>query len=159
MTPSSRRARKRDPLPLPSQPKISESILQMTPSPQSPPSLQNPRKTLRARRKRRRMPIQMTISSMRKTITLKKSCSLREETTMTSSGMMMAISHNLPKRKRRRRSRSQHLTQASILVPLTPPLLLEETKEYKRKELEVVPSEVNQWSVRKSKISVVSISR
>lgn len=45
------------------------------------------------------------------------------------------------------------------MVLLTPPLLLEETKEYKRKELEVVPSVVNQWSVRKSKISVVSISR
>jgi hypothetical protein len=157
MTLSSRRAKKQALLPQQSQPKTSESILGTTPNPLSLPS---PRKVERERRRRRRRILtQMMISSMKRTIKLRRSYSLRVETMMISSGMMMAISHSLRKRKRRRRSLSPHSTQVSLLDPLIPPLLSEETKVYKRKGQEVVPSEANQWSVRKSKTLAASISR
>jgi hypothetical protein len=153
---SSRRARKQALLPQQSQPKTLESILGTTPNPLSLPS---PRKVERERKRRRRILTQMTISLMKRTIKLRRSYSLRAETMMISSGMMMAISHSLRKRKRRRRSLSRHSTQVSLLDPLIPPLLSEETKVYKRKGQEVVPSEANQWSVRKSKTLAASISR
>jgi hypothetical protein len=157
MTLSSRRARKQALLPQQSQPKTLESILGTTPNPLSLPS---PRKVERERRRRRRRILtQMMISSMKRTIKLRRSYSLRAETMMISSGMMMAISHSLRKRKRRRRSLSRHSTQVSLLDPPIPPLLSEETKVYKRKGQEVVPNEANQWSVRKSKTLAASISR
>ena len=156
MTLSSRRAKKEALLPQQSQPKTLESILGTTPNTLSLPS---PRKVERERRRRRRILTQMMISSMKRTIKLRRSYSLRAETMMISSGMMMAISLSLRKRKRRRRSLSRHSTQVSLLDPLTPPLLSEETKVYKRKGQEVVPSEANQWSVRKSKTLAASISR
>jgi hypothetical protein len=153
---SSRRARKQALLPQQSQPKTLESILGTTPNPLSLPS---PRKVERERKRRRRILTQMMISSMKRTIKLRRSYSLRAETMMISSGMMMAISHSLRKRKRRRRSLSRHSTQVSLLDPPIPPLLSEETKVYKRKGQEVVPNEANQWSVRKSKTLAASISR
>lgn len=159
MTHSLRRAKKQGQHHQQSQLKNLGLILLMMLSHQSPQSLLSPRKMQRARRKRRRILIQMTISSMKRMIILRRSYSLRAETTMNFSGMMMGISHNLPKRKRRRRSQSRHSTQVSLVDPLTPRLLLEETKEYKRKGLVDVQSVVNQWSVRKSKISVASILR
>jgi len=157
MTHSSRRARKEGHHHQQSQLKSLGLILLMMLSHQSPQNLLSPRKVQRARRKRRRIPIQMMISLMKRMIISRSSYSLRVETTMTFSGMMMAISHNLPKRKRKRRSQSLHSTQVSLVDPLTPRLLLEETKEYKRKELVDVQSVVNQWSARKSKILVASI--
>jgi hypothetical protein len=156
MTLSSRRAKKEALLPQQSQPKTLESILGTTPNPLSLPSQ---RKVERERRRRRRILTQMTISLMKRTIKLRRSYSLRAETMMISSGMMMAISHSLRKRKRRRRSLSRHSTQVSLLDPPIPPLLSEETKVYKRKGQEVVPNEANQWSVRKSKTLAASISR
>jgi hypothetical protein len=129
---------------------------------QNPPSLQSllsPRKMLeKERRKRRRMPIRMTISSMKRTIKSRRNFSLRAETTMTSSaGIMTKISHSIRKRKRRRRSRSRHSTLDLKVGPLTLLLLLEETME--KKELEVVVNVVNLLSLRKSKTLVASISR
>jgi hypothetical protein len=130
MTHFLRKARKRGPRHQQSQLKSLGSISLMMLSLRSPQSLLSPRKVQRVRRKRRRrIPIQMTISSMKRTIISRRSYYLRVETTMIFSGTMMAISHNLPKRKRRRRSRSQHSTQVSIVDPLSPRLLLEETKE------------------------------
>lgn len=158
LTHSSKRARK-PPLHLQNQrPKNSESISQMTQNPPSLLSLLSPRKMLeKERRKRRRIPIRMMISSMKRTIKSRRSFSLRAETTMTSSGIMMKISHNLRRRKRRRRSRSQHSTLVLKVGPLTLLLLLEETME--KKELEVVVNVENQLSMRKSKTLVASISR
>jgi hypothetical protein len=129
---------------------------------QNPLSLLNllsPRKMLeKERRKRRRMPIRMTISSMKRTIKSRRSFSLRAETTMTSSaGIMTKISHSLRKRKRRRRSRSRHSTLDFKVGPHILLLLLEETME--KKELEVVVNVGNQLSMRKSKTLVASISR
>jgi hypothetical protein len=122
LTPSSKRARK----PLlhhQSQPKNSESISQMMQNPPSLLSLLNPRKMLeKERRKRRRIPIRMTISSMKRTIKSRRSFSLRAETTMTSSAEIMTrISHSLRKRKRRRRSRSRHST---LVLKVGQPTLL-----------------------------------
>jgi hypothetical protein len=129
---------------------------------QSPPSLlslPSPRKMLeKERRKRRRMPIRMTISSMKRTIKSRRSFSLRAETTMTSSaGIMTRISHSLRKRKRRRRSRSRHSTLDFKVGPHILLLLLEETME--KKELEVVVNVGNLLSMRKSKTLVASISK
>ena len=78
-------------------------------------------------------------SSMRRTIISRRNYSLREETTMISSGMMTAISHSLPKRRRKRRSRSLHLTLVSQVGQLTLLLLLE-MKVYKKRGLVVVLS-------------------
>jgi hypothetical protein len=129
---------------------------------QNPPSLlslPSPRKMLeKERRKRRRMPIRMTISSMKRTIKSRRSFSLRAETTMTSSGgIMTKISHSLRKRKRRRRSRSRHSTLDFKVGPPTLLLLLEETME--KKELEVIVNVGNLLSMRKNKTLVASISR
>ena len=128
---------------------------------QNPPSLLSllsPRKMLeKERRKRRRMPIRMTISSMKRTIKSRRSFSLRAETTMTSSGIMMRISHSLRRRKRRRRSRSRHSTLVLKVDLPTLLLLLEEMME--KKELEVVANVGNLLSMRKSKTLVASISR
>jgi hypothetical protein len=129
---------------------------------QNPPSLLSllsPRKMLeKERRKRRRMPIRMTISSMKRTIKSRRSFSLREETTMTSSaGIMTKISHSLRKRKRRRRSRNRHSTLDLKVGPPTLLLLLEEMME--KKELEVEANVENLSSMRKSKTLVALISR
>lgn len=130
----------------------------MTQSRPSLLSLPSPRKMLeKERRKRRRIPIRMTISSMKRTIKQRRSFSLRAETTMTSSGIMTRISHSLRKRKRRRRSRSRHSTLVFKVGPLTLLLLLGETME--KKELEVVVNVENQLSKRKNKTLVASISR
>jgi hypothetical protein len=68
----------------------------------------SPRKVLKEKRRRRRMPmLAMMTSSMRvMTITLRKNYSLRAATMINSLGMMWAMSRNLQRRKRKRR-RSQ----------------------------------------------------
>jgi hypothetical protein len=100
----------------------------------------------------------MTISSMKRTIKSRRSFSLRAETTMTSSAVIMTkISHSLRKRKRRRRSRSQHSTLVLKVGPHILLLLLEEMME--KKGLEVVVNVGNLLSLRKSKTLVALISR